>query len=102
VTERMNLAMPPNDAGVDPSTYPSVQPFFWDWPVLSPWSGAIITAYLDPLFTTVVESFNLSCSSYPTPITNYAQTAHAWNDDFWEITPTTGELDLAIGTMMKE
>ena len=94
VTERMNLAMPPNDAGVDPSAYPSVQPFFWDWPVLSPWSGAIITAYLDPLFTTVVESFNLSCSSYPTPITNYAQTAHAWNDDFlgdntyyWRVRP---------------
>jgi hypothetical protein len=94
VMERMNLVMPPNDAGVDPSTYPSVQPFFWDWPVLSPWSGAIITAYLDPLFTTVVESFNLSCSSYPTPITNYAQTAHAWNDDFlgdntyyWRVRP---------------
>jgi hypothetical protein len=94
VTERMNLAMPPNDAGVDPSTYPSVPPFFWDWPVLSPWSGAIITAYLDPLFTTVVESFNLSCSSYPTPITNYAQTAHAWSDDFlgdntyyWRVRP---------------
>ena len=94
VTERMNLAMPPNDAGVDPSTHPSVPPFFWDWPVLSPWSGAIITAYLDPLFTTVVESFNLSCSSYPTPITNYAQTAHAWSDDFlgdntyyWRVRP---------------
>jgi len=94
VTERMNLVMPPNDAGVDPSTFPSVQPFFWDWPVLSPWSGAIITAYLDPLFTTVVESFNLSCKSYPTPITNYAQTAHAWQDDFlgdntyyWRVQP---------------
>ena len=94
VAERMNLVMPPNDAGVDPGTYPSVQPFFWDWPVLSPWSGAIIKAYLDPLFTTEVESYNLSCTSLPTPITNYAQTAHAWVDDFlgdntyyWRVRP---------------
>lgn len=94
VTERLNLVMPPNDAGVDTSIYRSVPPFFWDWPVLSPWSGAIITAYLDPLFTTVAETYNLSCSSTPTPVTNYAQTAHAWVDDFlgdntyyWRIRP---------------
>jgi hypothetical protein len=94
VTERLNLVMPPNDAGVDTSIYRSIPPFFWDWPVLSPWSGAIITAYLDPLFTTVAETYNLSCSSTPTPVTNYAQTAHAWVDDFlgdntyyWRVRP---------------
>ena len=103
VTERMNLVMPPNDAGEDSSPYTSVPPFFWDWPVLSPWSGAIITAYLDPLFTNVVESYNLSCSSFPTPVTNYAQTSHAWIDDFlgdntyyWRVRPCYWEDDERI------
>ena len=95
--------MPPNDAGEDSSPYTSVPPFFWDWPVLSPWSGAIITAYLDPLFTNVVESYNLSCSSFPTPVTNYAQTSHAWIDDFlgdntyyWRVRPCYWEDDERI------
>ncbi len=60
VTERMNLVMPPNDAGVDPSTYPSILPFFWDWPIRPPWSGAIMKAYLDPLFTTEKATYTLS------------------------------------------
>ena len=89
VTERMNLLMPPNDAGVDPSTYPSILPFFWDWPVLAPWAGAIMKAYLDPLFTTQAATFTLtSTDAY------YASTSHAWGDDFagdntyyWRIQP---------------
>ncbi|MBI5294285.1 MAG: S-layer homology domain-containing protein [Chloroflexi bacterium] len=89
VTERMNLSMPPNDAGVDPSTYPSVQPFFWDWPVLAPWSGAIMQAHLDPAFTSKqAEFFLTSDTAY------FAQTTHAWEDDFsgdntyfWRIQP---------------
>ena len=89
VTERMNLSMPPNDAGVDPSTYPSILPFFWDYPVLSPWYGARMKAYLDPLFTTEAATFDVrSNTAY------YAQTSHAWDKDFngdntyyWRIQP---------------
>jgi hypothetical protein len=89
VTERMNLLMPPNNADVDPSTYASIQPFFYDWPVLAPWSGAIMKAYLDPLFTTEAATYTLtSTTAY------YAQTSHAWEDDFagdntyyWRIQP---------------
>ena len=89
VTERMNLLMPPNDAGVDPSTYPSILPFFWDWPVLAPWSGAIMKAYLDPLFTTQAATYTLTSDG-----AYYASTSHAWGDDFvgdntyyWRIQP---------------
>jgi hypothetical protein len=85
----MNLVMPPNDAGVDPSTYPSIQPFFWDWPVLAPWSGANMKAYLDPQFTTEAATYTLTSN---TPY--YAQTSHAWGNDFdgdntyyWRIQP---------------
>ncbi|MEW5830008.1 MAG: DNRLRE domain-containing protein [Chloroflexota bacterium] len=89
VTERMNLVAPPNDAGVDPTTYPSVLPFFWDWPVLAPWSGAYMKAYLDPLFTTEVATYTLtSTGAY------YAMSSHSWGDDFngdntyyWRIQP---------------
>lgn len=89
VTERMNLVMPPNDAGVDPSTYPSVQPFFWDWPILSPWSGAIMKAYLDEQFTSEVASYTLTSNA-----AYFARTYHAWEEDFsgdntyyWRIQP---------------
>lgn len=89
VTERMNQVMPPNDAGVDPSTFPSILPFFWDWPVLAPWTGAYMKAYLDPLFTTEAATYTLTST---TP--NYARTYHAWEKDFlgdntyyWRIQP---------------
>lgn len=89
VTERMNQVMPPNDAAIDPSTFPSIMPFFWDWPVQTPWSGAYMKAYLDPLFTTEAATYTLSST---TP--NYARTFHAWDKDFlgdntyyWRIQP---------------
>ena len=89
VTERMNLVAPPNDAGVDPSIYPSILPFFWDWPILSPWSGANMKAYLDPLFTNERASYVLTSDT-----AYYAQTSHAWGDDFdgdntyyWRVQP---------------
>jgi hypothetical protein len=89
VTERMNLALPPNNAGIDPSTYSSILPFFWDWPVLSPWSGAIMKAYLDPLFTNQAEVYTLTSNT-----AYYAQTSHSWGNDFsgdntyyWRIQP---------------
>jgi sugar lactone lactonase YvrE len=89
VTERMNLAMPPNDAGVDPTTYPSILPFFWDWPVLAPWSGAAMEAHLDQAFTSKVAEYSLGSSDV-----YWVNTSHAWDDDFqgdntyyWRIQP---------------
>ena len=89
VSERMNLVAPPNDASVDPTTTPSILPFFWDWTILTPWSGANMKAYLDPLFTTEAANYQLTSN---TP--NYSRTFHAWDKDFlgdntyyWRVQP---------------
>lgn len=94
VTERINLVLPRNDAGVDPSVFSSVQPFYWDWPVLSPWVGATMKAYLDPMFTTEVATYSL-----PLIVPFYAMNTHAWDKDFqgdntyyWRIQPNYGGL----------
>ncbi len=91
VTERMNLVMPPNNGGVDPSTFPSIQPFYWDWPVLSPWAGAIMKAYLDPGYSTEAANSSFVLTSI-TPY--YARTSNPWGVDFqgdntyyWRIQP---------------
>lgn len=89
VSERMNLVAPTDDAGIDPTTIPSILPFFWDWSILSPWSGANMKAYLDSLFTTEAATYQLTSN---TP--NYARTFHAWDNDFvgdntyfWRVQP---------------
>ncbi len=88
VTERLNLILPPNDAGVDPTTFPSVQPFFWDWPVQAPWSGIRGEVHLDSEFTNEVASFVISASAY------HARPFHAWANDlqgnntyYWRVQP---------------
>ena len=77
VTERMNLSMPPNNAGMDPSSYMSIPPFSWDYPVLAPWIGATMKVYLDPGFTTLVATFTVASNT-----AYYAQASHAWGYDF--------------------
>jgi len=93
VTERLNLVMPPNDAGVDPTTYSSIQPFFWDWPFLAPWSGAYLRVYLDQLFTSPVPN-NQGSASLESTNAYFERTFHAFDDDFsgdntyyWRIQP---------------
>ncbi|PKN92698.1 MAG: hypothetical protein CVU44_13650 [Chloroflexi bacterium HGW-Chloroflexi-6] len=89
VTERMNLLMPPTNAGVDPSTYPSVLPFIWDYSIRAPYSGAFMKVYTDPLFTTEVAEYE-----YKTSDAYWADAHHAWYDDFsgdntyyWRVQP---------------
>lgn len=51
VSERMNLIYPPSNSTGDPSTFPSIPPFYWDWPTGSngatPFAGSIIQVDLD-------------------------------------------------------
>jgi hypothetical protein len=90
VTERMNLVMPPNSGvGVDPNTYPSVQPAFWDWPVSTPFSGALGSIYLDPEFSEPEDNFDLTAAS-----AYFARMTEDWVDDitgdntyYWRIQP---------------
>jgi hypothetical protein len=59
----MNLVMPPTNASGDPSTFPSVQPFFINFPVYTPWEGYNIQISLDPRFTTLAKNFILTASA---------------------------------------
>jgi hypothetical protein len=89
VTERMNILYPPNNGGADPYTYPTIQPFYWDYPILAPWSGGIVRAYLDPEFTNqVAEQKMQTNASY------WAWSLHAWPNDmsgdntyYWRVQP---------------
>jgi len=89
VTERMNLLMPPNNAGVDPSTYPSILPFFWDWSILAPWSGAFMKAYVDPLFTTEVASYEIKSTGafYASPSQAVVNDFGGDNTYYWRVQP---------------
>jgi hypothetical protein len=93
VTERMNQIMPPNDVGVDPTTFPSIQPYYWDWPILAPWAGAIIRTYTDPSFTSEVPS-SLGFGQVESTGSYYAQSTYAFFTDFigdntyyWRVQP---------------
>jgi hypothetical protein len=89
VSERLNLRLPPTDGTGDPTTFPSVTPSFWDHPAGSTWSGSRVQVYLDPEFTTVVTTLNITSSS-----NYYAPSSNAWVDDFqgdntyyWRVRP---------------
>ncbi len=55
VSDRMNLIFPPNTVTGDPTTIPSMLPFYWDWPTGSfpsnPFAGSVFEVHLDPTYT---------------------------------------------------
>jgi hypothetical protein len=71
VSERMNLVYPPNinagDPTGDPSTIPSLLPFYWDWPTgsnpSSPWAGSQLEVHLDPAYTNRVAEFHINSNT---------------------------------------
>jgi hypothetical protein len=93
VSEHVNLVYPPNYTGGEPKSFPFVPPFYWDYPTgangATPWNGARMGVYLDPLFTTQVAEFTVkSNASY------YASTSNHWPTDFegdntyyWRVQP---------------
>jgi hypothetical protein len=66
VSEHMNLISPPNSASGDPTTNPSILPFYWDWPTGSntstPFSGIKLEVFDDPGFNNRVAEFKLDSS----------------------------------------
>lgn len=55
VSERMNLVYPPLTETGDPTSVPSIPPFYWDWPTGSngatPFAGSILQVDIDPNYS---------------------------------------------------
>jgi hypothetical protein len=90
VSERMNLRYPFNDDAIDPTTFSSLSPFFWDNLVRAPYAGGNSRAYLDPLFTNSIANVDITSN---TPY--FGPSSYTWLNDFsqgdntyyWRIKP---------------
>jgi len=87
ISDRINLVFPPNAVAGDPTVFPSVPPFFYDYPtgylhsltgpLTNPWAGARMEAHRDSDYTSLAMEYNLaSTGAY------YAPTSFAWAYDF--------------------
>jgi hypothetical protein len=63
VSERLVLATPPSNATGDPTTFPSLPPFFYHFPVDDTWYGYQFQAAIDQQFTTVIRDYTLYATS---------------------------------------
>jgi len=97
VSERLNLALPPNDATGDPTVFPSVQPFFWHKPVDASWGGYRLEVALDEEFTSWIRQYTVS--GHPSVPPHYVDhTYRDLNGDntyYWRVRPvyyTSGHL----------
>lgn len=88
-SERMNLISPPNDASVDPTTFSSVLPFFWDYPILSPWTGAALEVHLDEAFTSKVAEYIVTSSAtyFVPPSRAHTNDLTGDNTYYWRVRP---------------
>ena len=67
VTERINLALPPSNITGDPTTVPSILPFFFNYPSSTPWYGFNIQISVDSRFTTWLRDYSVYNGLYITP-----------------------------------
>jgi hypothetical protein len=77
VSERNNLRYPLDDGGIDPATFPSIPPMFWDYSLGAPWTGARSETYLDELYTTVIGNYVLESNTW-----GYSPPSYTWLNDF--------------------
>ncbi len=67
VSDRPNVMLPPNIGEGDPTSSPTLMPYFWDYQTggdhANPWSGVELKAYLDPNFTSEVPGSRLQLDS---------------------------------------
>jgi hypothetical protein len=89
VTERLTISLPPDHTTNDPQSFSSVPPFFWEYPEVAPWAGAVMEVYLDQQFTTKIGEYILT-STDP----YYADNVHPWPTDlsgdntyYWRLRP---------------
>jgi hypothetical protein len=100
VTEHMNLLYPPNTAGGDPTAYPSVGPFLWDFPTggdptgadsnpPSPWAGSMLNVCLDANCSTIVDTIEQESNTYYFASNNQTLLDDVYGDTtyYWRIQP---------------
>jgi len=92
VSERMMPRMLPNNLGGDPTTFPSITPFFWDYPAGEniPWKGYRLEVHLDKKFTTLISSGvrDIQFSKYTSPtFTSWEKDLIGDNTYYWRIRP---------------
>lgn len=62
VSDRLNLLMPPTNESGDPSTVPTVPPFFWEYTFEVPWAGILERIWLDAQYTTEISQHEIISS----------------------------------------
>jgi hypothetical protein len=79
--------MPPNNLGGDPNVFPSVTPFFWDYPTGtspdSPWTGYNLEVHLDPKFTNLKATIDGVL-----PFVHWTKDLVGDNTYYWRIRPS--------------
>jgi len=101
VSERLMARMPPHNGGIDPTRFPSVLPFYWDYPhgaesKDSPWIGYRVEVHLDPKFTSLSNSKELKIDPPPPPapppqisppFVNWEKDLVGDNTYYWRVRP---------------
>lgn len=79
VSERMMPALPQSNATGDPTDFPTVMPFFWHWPIDTPWEGFHLQVARDQAFTWIVGEFTLTASAPYLPLPTYTYSDNSKN-----------------------
>jgi hypothetical protein len=93
VSERLVLATPPSNATGDPTTFPSLPPFFYHFPVDDTWYGYQFQAAIDQQFTTVIRDYTIYATvDSASPLIPPAHTYNAKdfigdNTYYWRVRP---------------
>jgi hypothetical protein len=85
VSERLSLAAPPDDAGGDPASYPSVLPLSWHSPVDVPWAQYNLQVAVDPQFTSLVLDKSSCPQSIVQPSYTHAGDFIGDNTYYWRV-----------------
>jgi hypothetical protein len=89
VSERLMLISPPTDETGDPTTFPTVLPFFWHWQPVTNWEGYRIEVAFDQLFTTPVYTLQLTASNphHAAPLHTPEYDLNGDNTYYWRVRP---------------
>ena len=87
VTEHIGLLMPPSNLSGDPTTHPSLLPFFYNYAVGAPWSGGNLEAATDPAFTenNFTSQIKSTANWYAPSVFTVLQDFYGDNSYYWRV-----------------